>query len=253
MSRPVLLDLFGCEGGAAAGYHAAGWEVWSVDNAPARHRRNPHGWYLGDWQDGLDRALHTGQVQAVHASPVCKGYTRGNASRRGENGHDSRHPAGIAPVRDALQATGLPYVIENVQDAARKGFLRADLTLCGSMFGLCAGDTDGEALRLERHRCFESNVLLLAPGPCRHDRSVRVAGSYGGARRNKWEAQHIRHGGYVPAPEVQRALLGAPAWMSEQGMYESLPPAYTRHIGEQLLDYLRAPTPDVITARRLAV
>ena len=31
MSRPKLLDLFCCEGGASTGYHRAGFEVYGAD------------------------------------------------------------------------------------------------------------------------------------------------------------------------------------------------------------------------------
>jgi DNA (cytosine-5)-methyltransferase 1 len=69
--------------------------------------------------------------------------------------------------------------------------------------------------------------------------SLQVAGSYGGARRDKWEAKHIRGGGYVPSVEVQRQILGTP-WMSEKGCQLSIPPAYTEHIGTQLLAHLES-------------
>lgn len=231
LSLPVCVDLFACEGVIGSGYAAAGFEVWGVDNAPPRLSRNPFAWFLGDWREGLDRALQTGRVAVVHASPPCQPDTAGLRAQRARGQH--LHGRSLIPqVRDALQATGLPYVIENVAGAD----LRDPLSLCGSMFNLGAVDTDGRPLRLERHRLFESNRALRAPSACRHDRSVRVAGSYGGARRDEREAREVRRGGYVPrSVEVQRALLGAPSWASEQGLWQSVPPAYGEHIGRQLL------------------
>jgi DNA (cytosine-5)-methyltransferase 1 len=119
--------------------------------------------------------------------------------------------------------------------------------LCGRMFGLTTPDTDGTILTLDRHRLFEcSGFPILIPEHVPHgwktnrrDR-IQVAGSYGGARRDKREAREVRKGGYVPASlEVQRALLGTP-WMSEKGCQLSIPPAYTQHIGEQLIAHIAA-------------
>lgn len=39
--KPRLLDLCGGEGGAAAGYQAAGWHVTSVDIDEPALKRNP--------------------------------------------------------------------------------------------------------------------------------------------------------------------------------------------------------------------
>ena len=40
MSRPRLLDLFCGAGGAAMGYHRAGFDVVGVDNRPSRTTRS---------------------------------------------------------------------------------------------------------------------------------------------------------------------------------------------------------------------
>lgn len=92
---------------------------------------------------------------------------------------------------------------------------------------------------MDRHRLFESNVALMAMPHQKHDPSLQVAGSYGGARRDKWEAKHVRKGGYVPSHDVQARLLGTP-WMSEVGCRLSIPPIFTEWLGAQLMDALRA-------------
>ena len=44
--------------------------------------------------------------------------------------------------------------------------------------------------------------------------------------------------GYVPADiEVLRTLIGA-RWMSEKGLFLSIPPAYTEFIGAQVKEHL---------------
>lgn len=99
-------------------------------------------------------------------------------------------------------------------------------------------DDDGTPLRMERHRLFEASFDIMPPASCNHPSAVQVAGAYGGARRDKWEARNVRKGGYVPPSlDVLRALLGAD-WMSEKGCFLSIPPAYTQHIGAQLMSHL---------------
>lgn len=54
----------------------------------------------------------------------------------------------------------------------------------------------------------------------------------------KYDARHVRNGGYVPKDiGVLRALIGCD-WMSEKGCFLSIPPAFTAFIGAQLLDAL---------------
>jgi DNA (cytosine-5)-methyltransferase 1 len=138
-ARPRLLDLFSGAGGAAVGYHRAGFEVVGVDLHPQPHY--PFEFHQADAMtyplDGFD---------AIHASPPCQAYSVAN------NIHGrADHPMLIPSVRERLLATGLPYVIENVP----RGPLINPVTLCGLTFGL----------NVKRHRLFESNVFMLSP-PC---------------------------------------------------------------------------------------
>lgn len=283
MTRPKLLDLFCCEGGASEGYRRAGFDVYGIDlfkhtNAKGRRVGFSQNRYpfqsaqadaLGVVQLLLDgRAIRFDRVghipgrtmhplndnayrpgltledfSAIHASPPCQHASAGTRAMRSRG--ESDHPALIEPTRELLEQTNLPWVIENVSGAA----LRDPIILCGSQFGLTANDEDGFPLRLERHRLFESNIKLAAPGPCAHDENVWAGGVYGGARGRKpgWTAAEHRHsarydrrGGYVPSSiKVQQELLGID-WMSKGGMAQSLPPAYTQHIGMALMSELGA-------------
>lgn len=205
--RPKLLDLFCCEGGASRGYDRAGFDVYGVDLFGAikggfSRRRYPYPALVSDAVAALDTLLdgdplifdnrdrvYLDQLTAIHASPPCQHASAGTRAIRARSG--GRYPALIEPTRDRLMQTGLPYVIENVSGSA----LRDPVTLCGTQFGLTATDDDGTPLEMWRHRLFETNWHLSAPGPCRHGHySTQVAGSYGGARRDKAEARHVRHG-----------------------------------------------------------
>ena len=116
-----LLDLFCGAGGAAMGYHRAGFDVVGVDIKPQPHY--PYEFIQADAMtyplDGFD---------AVHASPPCQHYSMVVRNF----GYADRHPDLLAATRDKLQRDGLPWVIENVPGAP----MRADYRLCGCMFGL---------------------------------------------------------------------------------------------------------------------
>jgi DNA (cytosine-5)-methyltransferase 1 len=249
--RPRLLDLFCCEGGASKGYDRAGFQVYGLDLFQKFSRkRYPFPSYQGDALDALRRLLagdtlpftdQDGTVEwltladfaAIAASPPCQFYSITKHS------HSNQHPDLIDPVRALLDATGLPYVIENVPGAP----LRSPLTLCGTEFNLTATDEDGQRLHLKRHRLFESNVLLLGAGGCRcaefKRRGFGVGGVYSGGSVDKAHAKYVRRGGYTPAKHVREALIGAD-WMTLDGLSQSIPPAYAEHIGQQLIAHVEA-------------
>ena len=237
--RPRLLDAFSGEGGAGKGYMSAGFCVTAVDNSAARLTRYPLDCpgaeaILGD---AIEVILTRGHEFAVgHGSPTCTGYSRGTAAIPDRF---ERYDRLIPAVRDAFETAGIPYVIENVEDA--KAELRSPLMICWTHLNQPGSvvEADGTRLWMKRHRLFESNVDLWPAGECDHPKrfalsGLQCAGAYGGARRDKVEARNIRKGGYVPSVDVMRELLGTP-WMSEKGCQLSIPPSYTEHIGRQLL------------------
>ena len=169
-------------------------------------------------------------MDLIWAGWPCQDYSAGTRAIRAAGG-STGHKRLIAAGRAAMMATGKPWVIENVEGARKE--LNNPVLLCGTSFGLETLDEDGTPLIMQRHRLFESSETLLAPVHKKHPKT-QVAGSYGGARRDKEEARNIRHGGYVPSADVQAKLLGID-WMTQQGMYLSIPPAYSEFLGRQLL------------------
>lgn len=293
MSAPRLLELFGGEGGATRGYQRAGFEVYSVDLEPRTLRRSPAtGTHVGDaiavlasliageriaftLGNGDTVLLGLFDFAAIHASPPCQGYTIATA---GNPAARAKHQRLIAATRALLVTTGLPWVIENVEQAI--GQMKAPITLCGRMFGLTAVDADGLPLVLDRHRLFESNFPLTYPAHPSHVRDERqVAGVYGGSRRarrscprdgrgrivckqlpcehetyatlaprDRHAARVERGGGYVPRSiRVQQELLGID-WMTVKGMQESIPPVYAEYVGRQLRTVALEPTLSVVEA-----
>jgi DNA (cytosine-5)-methyltransferase 1 len=163
------------------------------------------------------------EFDVIAASPVCKRYTA-LATRSPLKGQD--HPDDIATVRDLLWASGKPYVIENVVGAP----LIEPVTLCGSMFGLGVGNAI-----LKRHRLFESNIPLTEPRDACKGRPVVGVYGTGGA----WTRTAPGGGGVkVSGPDAARAL--GVDWTNYQPVLaQMIPPAYTEHIGRQLMTYLQ--------------
>jgi len=248
--KPRLLDLFCCEGGAGAGYARAGFDVYGMDLEARFAKRYPGTAFAqGDALEALDILLAGGALyfdgkpffaddfDLIHASPPCQGYSRGNAGR------ETKWPKLIPDVRERLVMLGRPYVIENVEDAGPH--MVAPVGLCGCMFDLSTIDTDGIRIHLQRLRLFETNFPLAIPRACEGEGRARrnhpsqewVGGAYGGARRDKYEAKFIRKGGYVPPDkDVVKRLLGIEHDTTWNGLFECVPPAYTEHIGRQLLE-----------------
>lgn len=100
-TRPRLLDLFCCEGGAGVGYQRAGFDVLGVDYDP--QPRNPLPFQQADALKYLME--HWPEFDAYHASPPCQAHTNAQKIR------GNSHPDYIVAIRSAFE-------------------------LCGSMFGL---------------------------------------------------------------------------------------------------------------------
>jgi DNA (cytosine-5)-methyltransferase 1 len=226
MTRPLILDLCCKAGGAAKGYHDAGFDVIGVDLE--RQKNFPFPIIVGDAL-ALDRhLLRRLGVAAIHASPDCQGYT----IMRHAKGAKGK-PRTIPQFRKVLKATGLPYVIENVVEA---GWDMIDpIKLCGSMFGLGA-----QGHQLQRERLFETNFPASAPGPCIHTQPV--IGVYGGHARNRSAAhggrgtKDVWEGGHKVAASQALGI----DWMTLEELSNAIPPAFTQHVGLQLLAHLRA-------------
>lgn len=213
--RPRLLDLFCGAGGAALGYHRAGFDVVGVDIELQPHY--PFHFIRGDasrWLESWMPRLFRRNFDAIHASPECQGYTTMN------NRHGSSHLPQIPDIQELLEATGLPYVIENVSGALSE--MRSPIELTGEMFGL----------RVHRPRLFESNVMLLAPPrPRRQLDPVAVYGKQDGRRLwTRADGSELR----VADLKTGSEAMGID-WMTWDELREAIPPAYTQHIGGQLV------------------
>lgn len=122
-------------------------------------------------------------------------------------------PMLIEPVRARLREIGKPYVIENVVGAPMPGAV----TVCGTGLGL----------RVYRHRLFESNLPLVGTA-CDHSRPAMNPHNQVGR-----DAMYAEFGRRDPEPRW-RQEMGVP-WMSRYEAREAIPPAYTEHVGRQVM------------------
>lgn len=223
--RPRLLDLFCGAGGASVGYHRAGFDVVGVDLWPQPNypyefvQAEALEWLDTQVEDVRDGFWFSIPFDAIHASPPCQAFTvYGN--NRAHVRQD--HPDLVAATRELLEATGLPYVIENVPGAP----LHDPIRLCGTSFGI----------PVRRHRLFESNVALMAP-PCAHGQFTER--NYPGSS-NRPNGRTVCNVGEWRVPlDRQQEAMGID-WMTLPELSQAIPPVFTEHLGLQLLDHLAA-------------
>lgn len=210
--KPRLLDLFSGAGGAAMGYHRAGFEVVGVDIKPQPN------YPFEFWQTDALEVLESGGVAhylledfaAVHSSPPCQAYS-GLSKRWAAR----EHPELIPETRELLQATGLPYVIENVEGAA----LIEPTLLCGSM--------SEPPLDVRRHRLFET---IWSPRFRSLDARAKTLATVVGVHG------HLNYSGEMALREQAMEI----DWMTPAELSQAIPPRYTRFVGDQLLAHINA-------------
>lgn len=217
-NRPLLLDLFCCQGGASMGYHQAGFDVIGVDIEP--QPRYPFTFHLADALAFVQvhKSWIRDNVTAVAASPPCQAYSRAWKIQQRE------HPDLIGKTRDVLLDLGLPYVIENVEEARDE--LRDPVMLCGAM--------DPFQMRTYRHRLFETgNGFIFAPPE--HPAHTAPITKMGRPRKPGEMAHYV--GNFSGVAEA-REDMGMP-WATRDGLREAIPPAYARYIGDAMMAHLR--------------
>lgn len=209
-----LLDLFCGAGMAADGYHAAGFdEIVGVDINPQPDY--PYTFVQDDALAVLSRLPFLTLFDAVHASPPCQAHTRASHLRTAQGG-TSKYADLLTPTLALLRTLDMPWVVENVPGAPG---MDAAIVECGSAYGL----------GVRRHRLFLSNRWIQGSG-CDHK-----------AQGRPWGVYHVM-GDQVPqggrtalTVEHGRSVMGVTRPIPWNSLKEGFPPAFSQHVGEQLL------------------
>lgn len=206
-----LLDLYCKAGGASKGYQLAGFEVVGVDIK--KQKRYPFEFIQADCLELMKDMDFLRSFDVIAASPPCQTHSITQHLRNAQ-GKSTDKVDLIPQTREALIASGKPYVIENVPGAP----LINPIQMCGSYFGL----------KVRRHRRFESNLPLVG-SPCKHKEQGKPVGVYGSMR------DEIPKGGHTAKSiEEAREAMGID-WMIWGELVEAIPPIYTQEIGKQIL------------------
>ena len=209
-----LLDLYCKAGGASKGYADAGFEVTGIDIK--KQKRYPFTFIQADCLEVLKDLDYLRTFDVIAASPPCQTHSATKHLRVAQ-GKTTDKVDLIPQTREALIASGKPYVIENVPGAP----LINPVQFCGSSFGL----------KVRRHRLFESNLALIGSS-CKHKEQGRPVGVYGSMK------DEIPSGGRTAKTiEEAREAMGI-EWMIWGELVEAIPPVYTYEIGKQLVSLL---------------
>lgn len=221
MTRPRILDLFRGAGGAATGYHRAGFDVVGMDIKPQPHY--PFEFVRGDALGMRARIMATDPgFDAIHASPPCQAFTTMSNRPRGAGGLSDDRLDLLTPTLELLAGISLPWIVENVAGAKR--IMPNPITLHGGMFGLQVNRPRlfSASFPLEPHSYAVAPVNPVGVYGARHDGRLLY-------RRKDGTEQH------AAASLAEGREATGMDWADWRGTKEAIPPAYTERLGRQLL------------------
>jgi DNA (cytosine-5)-methyltransferase 1 len=209
-----IADL-GCGVGISSdGYAQAGFEVDGFDNDPKVGRHYPYNFHCVDVLTLTPQFL--AQYDAVHLGGPCQPWSKMLNCRPGVR---EQYQDLILPMRPKLIASGVPYVIENVEGAP----LIDPIWLCGFMF----------RRELYRHRGFEAGGGLVLP-PLRHPAHVKRASKAG-----HWvEGTVMSIAGHVAPIDMARELMGVSRFVPREQLVEAAPAYMTAYVAAHAQAYL---------------
>jgi len=241
-----LLDLYCGAGGAAMGYHRAGFDVVGVD--VKEQPSYPFEFIQSDVFD-LNKSF-IDEFDIIHASPPCQAYSIGSIGQRAAG---KCYKDLLSKTRELILQHEKSYIIENVKNAP----LLKPMKLCGSMF----------KLRVIRHRFFETDMWIYPPmSKCQHNgavysgeyvnvyNSMPVSSYIGGKiisneeRKERSRAYRARvrekyNCGTSKAEYLDWSDAMGIDWMNKQSvaknkydLTQAIPPAYTEWIGKLILN-----------------
>lgn len=220
-----LLDTFCKAGGCTKGYQDAGFYVVGVD-IEQQPRYIGNEFYQADAFEFI--AKYGKEFDVISCSPKCQSGTGMQHLAKARNGSYPYHENQIPALRELLRKVGKSYVIENVTGSRK--YLINPIMLCGNSFGL----------KTYRHRWFEIwPYWFLAPSHIAHHDKTPSAGN---GISPKGFISICGTGGVkgMNSKEIVKYWSRAMGidWMTREELAEAIPPAYTKWIGQKLLEIL---------------
>ena len=212
------------------GLHRAGFDVLGVDINP-----QPNYPFEFLQLDIMQLTKIWEGYDFIWASPPCQAHT---ALKTMDNARE--HEDLIPATRSLLNASGVPYAIENVFGAPL--IAGKTIMLCGTMFGLRSADGTAE---LRRHRYFETNFPIVLSPPCNHTSRITL-GVYGSkvrdiaAEKRYYAKDKATRGKPVNVVLPQQRGFEAMGidWMKVGELSQAIPPAYSEFIARAALKYI---------------
>jgi DNA (cytosine-5)-methyltransferase 1 len=206
-----VADL-GCGVGISSdGYAQAGLTVVGFDTDPDVARYYPYEFHQADMLE-----VDLGGFDFVHVGPPCQHWSKMTRCRPDLA---EMYPDLITPMRPRLMASGVPYVIENVEGSP----LVDPVWLCGFMFGRL----------LYRHRGFEAGNGFSIP-PLRHpEHTIRAT------KAGHWEEGTVMSiAGHIAPVAKARELMGVTRYVPRESLVEAAPAFMTAYIAAHAMTYL---------------
>lgn len=225
------------------GLYRAGFDVTGVDINPQPH-------YPFKFIQGDALSVPLAGYDFIWASPPCQAFSRLRHLQKKER------PNLIPATRSRLIESGVPWCMENVEDApmGESGFL---IMLCGTMFGLRTRNGRAE---LRRHRIFETSFSIPLRPRCQHGYvpSLSVCGKGGHFTAPKVltvcghtpvdnvRPRSISVTGSTPQTNTVRNVVRETFtvdqareamgidWMSMKTLSQAIPPAYSEFIARHV-------------------
>ena len=226
-----VLDIFCGGGGASMGLHQASFQnIVGIDIKPQPEYPFPF------IQVDVNAIKSIQGFDLVWASPPCQAFSSANTTNR-KYGRGKQ--INLIPfTRNLLSESNIPYCIENVPLAP----IRHDLLLCGQIFDL----------PIWRHRIFEISFPILPKVHLPHSSFKKpelgniitiITGRSsalhhkGQPIKKRMEVMEEREGLTTSQGRVKKYSEALEInWMcKEKTLAESIPPAYSKYIGDQLI------------------